>query len=56
VLMGVLPNLFLKPMAPSIEKMLAQVRRGAQIRVQAEPVAPSSTLVQAAPVSTEVGR
>ncbi len=56
VLMGVLPNIFLKPMAPSIEKMLAQVRRGTQIRVQAEPVAPSSTLVQAAPVSTEVGR
>ncbi len=56
VLMGVLPNIFLKPMAPSIEKMLAQVRRGTQIRVQAEPVTPSSTLVQAAPVSAEVGR
>ena len=56
VLMGVLPNIFLKPMAPSIEKLLAQVRRGAQIRVQAEPMAPSSTLVHAAPVSAEVGR
>ena len=56
VLMGVLPNIFLKPMAPSIEKLLAQVRNGAQIRVQAEPIVPSSTLVQAAPVSAEVGR
>ena len=56
VLMGVLPNIFLKPMAPSIEKLLAQVRRGAQIRVQAEPMAASSTLVHAAPVSAEVGR
>src|SRR4051794_25451761 len=34
VIMGVLPNLFLKPMGPSIERMLAQVRRGTQIRVQ----------------------
>ena len=34
ILMGVLPNLFLKPMAPSIDKLLTQVHRGAQIRVQ----------------------
>jgi NADH-quinone oxidoreductase subunit M len=27
VLMGVLPNLFLKPMAPSIDRMLAQIHR-----------------------------
>ena len=28
VLMGVLPNLFLRPMAPSVERMLTQARRG----------------------------
>ncbi|MGC4080946.1 MAG: NADH-quinone oxidoreductase subunit M [Vicinamibacterales bacterium] len=35
--MGVFPNFFLTPMAPSIERMLTQVRRGTQIRVQTEP-------------------
>jgi NADH-quinone oxidoreductase subunit M len=34
ILMGVLPNLFLKPMEPSIERMLEQVRRGAPIQAQ----------------------
>ena len=34
VLMGVLPNLFLRPMGPSIERMLNQVRRGAPVEVQ----------------------
>src|SRR4029453_10563165 len=43
ILMGVLPNLFLRPMGPSIERMLAQVRRGTQIRVQAEPAVPDVT-------------
>jgi hypothetical protein len=33
--MGVLPNLFLQPMRPSIERMLEQVRRGAPVEVQA---------------------
>ena len=56
ILMGVLPNLFLTPMGPSIERMLTQVRRGTQIRVHAVPAAASpSTLVPVAPVSTEVG-
>jgi NADH-quinone oxidoreductase subunit M len=36
ILMGVLPNLFLRPMAASVERMLGQVRSGAQIQVQAE--------------------
>jgi NADH-quinone oxidoreductase subunit M len=40
VVMGVVPNLFLKPMAPSVERMLTQVRRGTQIRVQAQPGTP----------------
>jgi NADH-quinone oxidoreductase subunit M len=35
VLMGVLPNLFLRPMGPSIERLLEQVRRGAPVEVQA---------------------
>jgi NADH-quinone oxidoreductase subunit M len=35
VLMGVLPNLFLKPMEPSIERMLSRIPRAEQIRVQA---------------------
>jgi hypothetical protein len=29
VVMGVLPNLFLKPMAPSVQRMLNQVQQGA---------------------------
>ena len=57
IVMGVLPNLFLAPMGPSIERMLTQVRRGTQIRVHAEPPAAlPSTRVRVAPVSTEVGR
>ena len=35
VLMGALPNLFLKPMAPSVERMLTQVRQGAPGQIQA---------------------
>jgi NADH-quinone oxidoreductase subunit M len=35
ILMGVLPNLFLRPMGPAIERMLNQVRRGAPVEVQA---------------------
>jgi NADH-quinone oxidoreductase subunit M len=36
VLMGVLPNLFLRPMSASVERMVNQVRSGARIEVQAE--------------------
>ncbi len=35
VLMGVLPNLFLRPMEPSVERMLNQVRSGASTQIQA---------------------
>ena len=35
VLMGVLPNLFLGPMAPSVERALNQARRGVPIEVRA---------------------
>jgi NADH-quinone oxidoreductase subunit M len=35
VLMGVLPNLFLRPMEPSVERLVNQVRQGAQLPVQA---------------------
>jgi NADH-quinone oxidoreductase subunit M len=56
VVMGVLPNLFLQPMAPSIERLLTQMRRGTQIRVQAEPAVPDVTLVKAAAAAPEGGR
>ncbi len=56
VLMGVLPNLFLAPMAPSIERMLTQVRRGTQIRVQADTPAPATVLGQPVRVSAAGGR
>ena len=41
MLMGVLPNLFLRPIEPSVERMLNQVRDGAQIefRPHARPTA-----------------
>ncbi len=35
ILMGVLPNLFLRPIEPSVERMLNQVGRGAGVRIQA---------------------
>jgi NADH-quinone oxidoreductase subunit M len=34
VLMGVFPNLFLRPIEPSVERMLTQVRRGSAVQVQ----------------------
>jgi NADH-quinone oxidoreductase subunit M len=35
VLMGIAPNLFLRPMSASVERMLNQVRSGAQLEIQA---------------------
>jgi NADH-quinone oxidoreductase subunit M len=35
VLMGVLPNLFLRPIEPSVERMLNQYHHGAPTRIQA---------------------
>ena len=35
VLMGVLPNLFLKPMAPSVERLINQATRGASFEIRA---------------------
>ena len=35
VLMGVVPNLFLRPIEPSVQRMLNQVQRGAPARIQA---------------------
>jgi hypothetical protein len=34
--MGVLPNLFLKPIEPSVEQMLNHFHHGAPSRIQAE--------------------
>ena len=45
VVMGVLPNVFLRPMAPSVERTLTQVRRGTQIRVDASPTRPQRTVL-----------
>ena len=36
ILMGVLPNLFLRPIEPSVERMLGRVRNGAPVEIQAE--------------------
>jgi NADH-quinone oxidoreductase subunit M len=35
VLMGVLPNLFLKPIEPSVQRMVNQVQQAAPVRIQA---------------------
>ena len=35
VVMGVFPNLFLRPIEPSVQRMLNQVQRGAPPRIQA---------------------
>jgi NADH-quinone oxidoreductase subunit M len=44
ILMGIFPNLFLKPMEPSVDRMLGLMQRSSAIRVQADvqPPAPSS--------------
>ena len=35
LLMGMLPNLFLRPMEPSVDRMLRQVRQGAAVEIRA---------------------
>jgi hypothetical protein len=35
VLMGVLPNILLRPIEPSVERMLGQVRQGAGVQIHA---------------------
>jgi hypothetical protein len=35
VVMGVFPNMFLRPMEASVNRMLDQVSRGAPVRIQA---------------------
>jgi NADH-quinone oxidoreductase subunit M len=41
ILMGVLPNLFLRPMEPSINRTLSQYQRGVQTEIRAESRIPS---------------
>jgi NADH-quinone oxidoreductase subunit M len=36
VLMGVMPNLFLKPIAPSVERLISHMQQNATVRVQAQ--------------------
>ncbi len=47
--MGVLPNLFLRPIEPSVERMLNHYHQGAPSRIQAtaEAPAPASRLSEA---------
>jgi len=40
LLMGILPNLFLRPIEPSVERMLNQVRQGAPAEIRAQNVNP----------------
>ena len=35
ILMGILPNLFLRPMEPSVERLLNQMRQGAPVQIRA---------------------
>jgi len=44
VLMGVLPNLFLRPMEPSVQRMVNQVQQAAPVRIQAGGSARNSQL------------
>jgi NADH-quinone oxidoreductase subunit M len=52
ILMGVLPNLFLRPIEPSVERMLNQFHQGAPARIQAtaspQAAAPSPRVVSEA--------
>jgi NADH-quinone oxidoreductase subunit M len=41
VLMGVLPNLFLRPIEPSVDRMLTLTQRTSSFRAQLQPPAPS---------------
>src|SRR5262249_8780802 len=41
VLMGVLPNLFLRPIEPAVERTLTQYRRGAHEGIRADAAPPS---------------
>ncbi len=36
VLMGVMPNLFLKPIGPSVERLISHMQQNATVRVQAQ--------------------
>jgi NADH-quinone oxidoreductase subunit M len=42
VVMGVMPNLFLKPIEPSVNRMLNQIEQGSHTRIQAELRIPPS--------------
>src|SRR5207244_570300 len=43
ILMGILPNLFLKPIEPSVQRMLNQVRQGsAPARIEAQASSPEA--------------
>jgi len=50
VLMGVLPNLFLRPIEPSVERLVNQVRQGSQTPVQARGPVPFAATPVHAPI------
>ena len=50
ILMGVLPNIFLKPMGPSIERMLNQLQQGSTpARIEARATSPEPRVPSAEP-------
>jgi NADH-quinone oxidoreductase subunit M len=45
ILMGVVPNLFLRPMQPSVERMLGHIREAVPLEFRAESPLPSADVV-----------
>jgi NADH-quinone oxidoreductase subunit M len=48
IVMGVLPNLFLRPMAPAVERMLGRMNQTTRVRAQVAPpaAAPAATVAE----------
>jgi NADH-quinone oxidoreductase subunit M len=54
VLMGVLPNLLLRPIEPSVERMLGQVRQGAGVQIHARSRGTADCKLQFANCKSEI--
>jgi NADH-quinone oxidoreductase subunit M len=50
VLMGVVPNLFLRPIGPAVERMLNQVQRNQSVQAQLHPRGTALPIVVHSPV------
>jgi NADH-quinone oxidoreductase subunit M len=55
VLMGVLPNIWLRPIEPSVERMLNQVRQGAGVQIHAGGSGTSNCKLRIANCKFEIG-